>query len=350
MAVTKQTYTANNIWTASQFANLFRSAFIDAGLMSEWYDSFNANGVEQRILEVVYNSGTVYGKTYYWFIFSTTEVRYLFTTGWNATTHVPTGTLYLDYAVSNASTAAFFTSLRTSLSNSIPIQVIRYTSQASPSHSWFLVGQTNSFAQFLISNNLHAPVSWVDTSRVNFSHLIRLRVATAGNAAGVTFGSIGGVRRSAVVGQMLEGNTTVQYDYNSVWYSTASYCAVGRVSGAQNAYNNSGQGSFPIGTSNTFVINGNGMSVILPTYSSSANPAFSSNYNPVCYGIPYSVYVPNSTLPSDFGIIPHYANNTMQQLDTFVVTAGVEEWEILGVANGSGTSGQASIALAARVI
>lgn len=349
MPVTKQTYTANNIWTASQLADLFRSAFIDAGLMSEWYDSFNANSVEQRVLEIVYNSGTAYGKTYYWFIFSTTEVRYLFTTGWNATTHVPTGTQYLDYAVSNASNTGNFTSLRTSLSTSIPVQVIRYTSQASSSHSWFLVGQTNSFIQFLISSSSHTPVSWIDTSKVNFSHLVRPRLTASSNAANITFGCFGAVRRSAIVGQVLDADTFIQYDYNSLVYSTASYTVLGRASGSGIASSNLGGGTYTAAISPSFIPSQN-ISTILPTYTTSSNPAFSSNYNPVCYGVPYSVYVPNSTLPSDFGIIPHFANNTMQQLDTFVVTAGVEEWEILGVANGSGTTGQASIALAARTV
>lgn len=350
MPVTRQAYTANNIWTASQLANLFRLAFIDAGLMSEWYDSFNANSVEHRVLEVVYNSATAYGRTYYWFIFSTTEVRYLFVTGWNATTHVPTGTQYLDFPVSNASNTSNFTPLRTSFSTSIPVQIVRYTSQASSSHSWFLVGQTNSFTQFLISSSSHTPVPWIDTSKANFNHLIRLRFGTSGNAANLTFGCIGAIRRSAIIGQALDVSTSVQYDYNSLVYSTASYTVLGRVAGTPNTNSNLGQNIYTAGVSSTnFIVNAN-LSVILPTYSNSANPDFSSNYNPVCHGIPYSIYVPNSTLPSDFGIIPHYANNTMQQLDTFVVTAGVEEWEILGVANGSGTTGQASIALAARIV
>ncbi len=54
MTVTKQTYTANATWTAVQLADMFRSAFIDAGLMADWYDSFLGSTYENRILRIHY--------------------------------------------------------------------------------------------------------------------------------------------------------------------------------------------------------------------------------------------------------------------------------------------------------
>jgi hypothetical protein len=75
MAVTKQTYTASATWTASGLASIFRSAFIDAGLMTEWHDSF-LNTIENRVLEITYNGSKTYGKTYHWFQFTTSGVFY----------------------------------------------------------------------------------------------------------------------------------------------------------------------------------------------------------------------------------------------------------------------------------
>ena len=40
MAVATEDYTATATWTAVQLADLFKDAFIDAGLMADWYDSF----------------------------------------------------------------------------------------------------------------------------------------------------------------------------------------------------------------------------------------------------------------------------------------------------------------------
>ena len=51
MAVTVEDYSATATWTASGLADIFRDAFIDAGLMTVWYDSF-LNTVENRVLEV----------------------------------------------------------------------------------------------------------------------------------------------------------------------------------------------------------------------------------------------------------------------------------------------------------
>ena len=56
MAVTKQVYTAAATWTASGLADIFQSAFIDAGLMTAWHDSF-LNTVENRVLAVDHGTG-----------------------------------------------------------------------------------------------------------------------------------------------------------------------------------------------------------------------------------------------------------------------------------------------------
>jgi len=96
--------------------------------------------------------------------------------------------------------------------------------------------------------------------------------------------------------------------------------------------------------------NSTAFSLLIPNAVASGNPAYTSNYNPIVTGVPYSFYMNNSQLPSDFGIIPTYVNNTLGIGDTFVVTAGVEEWEILLRLNGSGANTSASMAFGARII
>lgn len=90
--------------------------------------------------------------------------------------------------------------------------------------------------------------------------------------------------------------------------------------------------------------------VVLPVGETDANPAYTTDSNPVYTGMPVSPYMTNYVLPGDFAIIPHYATNTMEVLDKFVVTAGVEEWEILARANNATAGTGASIAFAARIV
>lgn len=347
MAVTKQAYTANNIWTAAQLASVFRSAFIDAGLMTEWYDSFVNNSIENRILEVVYDASKTYGKTYYWFMFTTSGVFYHYATGWNTTTKQPTGTLYLDYTNNSFTDTSRMVTLRSGLSTSSPVQILRYTSQDKPSHSWFMVGQSNSFSPFLIAPASHSPASWIDLDKTFFNHLLFPSLSLQNvYAANLTMVSRGFTRRSALLGSAFNGTTTGQ----EFWTTTApvaSYTAFGR--GSNLASNNMGGGGGTGFETSATTIRAS-MSIALPYANSAANPAYTSNYNPVCLGMPYSMWIPSSAMPTDFGIVGHYANNTMVQLDTFVVTSGVEEWEILAVANNTTVTVGASIALVARVI
>jgi hypothetical protein len=55
-------------------------------------------------------------------------------------------------------------------------------------------------------------------------------------------------------------------------------------------------------------------------------------------------------MPADFGISFHFANNIMSVQDKLIVTAATEEWEMIAVANASGTNAQASALFLARVV
>jgi hypothetical protein len=342
MAVTKQTYTASATWTFPQFFNLFRSAFIDAGLMTEWYDSFLSGSVENRILEVTYDGTKTYGKTYYWFQYSSINSRWIVTlaTGWNAVTHVPTGTQYLDFFSSSTSSEAGPT-IQSGMNTGLTVSIDRFTSQVDNTHSWFRVKNGSNYKVFSIARPEHTVASWIDLNKTFFHHFVELYPYTSILAGGITFFSRGNTRRSYGNGTALNGET----NRRDLVYQQASYAIPGRAS--NNYTNNIGTLSSPSLGSN---VNSSSFGIILPNGLTAANPAYSTNYNPVYTGLPYSFYMTNSNLPSDIGIIAHYANNNLAPEDTFVVTAGVEEWEILQAANNSTAITGASVAFAVRVV
>lgn len=341
MAVTKQVYTLTATWTYSQLADLFRTAFIDAGLMTAWYDSWLSGTTENRVLEITYNAAKVYGKTYYWFQFYAGGARVVVSvcSGWNAVTHAPTGTLYLDYSSASATdTGGDY--LMSGLSSTTTFSLARFSSQINSTHVWFRLKNGSSFETFTIASPSHQPASWIDLDKNLFHHYLKVNTQALGFAAMLSFTSICSIRRSYSIGSALNGETSIRNFYANV----ASYGAIGRA-GAGN-YNNNVTN---IVTNNAFPTNG-GCAIILPNGNSAANPAYTSNYNPVVTQLPYSFYVTNSILPGDFAIIPHYTNNTLTPEDTFVVTSGTEEWEILkSVNNGVAVSG-CSIAFAARMV
>jgi hypothetical protein len=349
MPVTKQVYSLAAPWTNSQCANTFRSAFIDAGLMTEWFDSFTSGDAAVRVMEVTHRPGATFGKTYYVFCFlqSAQAIRYSIASGWNAATDSPVGTQYLDWWATDYTGNGhipFFT-----YSVNANAELIRYTSAVDASHSWFLWRQGSTFRMpFTITHPNHQPATWIDCDKNCFVGLHRYSAVVNGHGVQGNFASFGNIRR-AFGGDILNGDAIW---WNGAYLSlhTASYAVTGRYSNATGTnavqpgshYNASwpdGQGTPP-----------SGFSVLLPCNNAAANPAYSANSNPVVTGIPYSFYVPNSNLPADFGLIPHFANNTMAPLDTFVVNAGVEEWEVLSAFNNSDVSGKASLMFGARVV
>ena len=336
MACTKETYTATATWTLSQVADLFRDAFIDAGLMTDWYDSFVSSGFENRILEVVYDATKAYGKTYYWFKFGPGghPASLNIATGWNNVTHLPTGTQYLDYFDTNTNQNNFFYSyaITGGLSNNSTAQLTRYTSGVNPGVSWFVINTSGNRRCFTIvsaAENIWSAINLNNGYLSGFHYTI---LSTSGNMGTISWGIGPLLRREVSRGQALRGAT----DWTSYVGSIASerslgYAAVGRQDNGQGSNWNIGQ---PF--------------IFLPVGSSSANPAFTQNSNPVFHSIPYSPLV--APLPSDFGITFHYATNIFSIGDTFVVSAGTEEWEVLDFyANGSSVTGASPLFLARMV-
>lgn len=336
MAVTVQTYTATATWTASTLAGIFRSAFIDAGLMTEWFDSFLSGSVENRVLEIQYDNTKTYGKTYYWFQFTTTGVFVHLASGWTAGSDVPSGTQYLDY-FSTTTNATTNHETVLALSSATDTTVTRYSSGAVSGFAVFLI-KNGATTQTLHIARANAPIqSWIDLDKCLFHLLMRavpLVTGLAGRIGLVHYGPL--LRRSYLCGGALRGETGVgsyrgssaPVAVSSIPSASYSYICFGNGSGASTNYNSGLSG------------------IILPVGFNNTNTAFATDSIPVFSSLPYSPYI-NENLPSDFGIAFHYANNTMAPLDTFTVSAGTEVWDVIAVANsGTITTGASPMFLA----
>ena len=342
MAATKQTHSAAPTWTASQLANVFRDAFIGAGLMASWYDSFLSDSVENRILEITYDGSKTYGKCYYWFQFTTTFAGVSVASGWNASTHQPTGTQYLDFFSTATNTTANHYSIAGTLFASTEVAIVRYTSGA---HSWFVLRNGATPFPFMITPGSATIVPWLDLSKTFFHHFVAAtlttRSSTAVDASGaVAFRSQMQMRRSFVAGQAVRTATEFPNNYNRPTMLN-SYHSLANAEGSftQNA-------AYVNGLS---IINLDGLStIVVPAGLNNTNPAYTSNYVPILFGISYSPYV-NTPLPADFAIHFPFTATQFAFGDSIVVTAGVEEWEVLAFANNNQTTSPNPLLLARMV-
>lgn len=329
MAVTTATYTATATWTASQLADIFRSAFIDAGLMTEWHDSF-LNTIENRVLEVQYDGAKTYGKTYYWFQFTTGGVFFSLATGWNTGSDIPSGTQYLDYYSTTTNATTNHSSLVT-LSASTTVTIDRFTSG---NFSWFVLKNGSTTFCFHVVPASASRNSWVDLDKVFFNGFNYTVAAqgTGSRSARLDFRQPHALRRMLGAGGSLNGETAVaNYNISSWTLNVSRYIAQGNVSGSQ-------------GSNNDGVASGNA-GFILPYGFSAVNTAYGANYLPVFSAPRYNHWL-SSALPSDFGIAAHYADNTTAVLDTFTVSAGTEVWTILDRFNFAIASGATMLFLA----
>jgi hypothetical protein len=351
MAVTTQTYTLNPTWNVSGHADLVKSAFVDAGLMTDWYDSFLSGTIENRILEVEYDDTKTYGKTYYWFMFSGTTMQVSVASGWNAVTHVPTGTQYLDYfsTTTNATTNHY---LWVTYSNTITLTITRYTSAIDTNFSWFL------FRNGTTSTNLHIPhanhgskiINWVDLDKQFFHHLL-LCESFGGNlnsnySVSVGFRQFCMLRRSYhPISTSLRGITdvSVYMTSNIMHYPVTRYMSPGNVSNS--SFNYFGSNNYTSSTNNYHI-----PAVMLPVFFTNTNPLFTTNQVPIFTGLQWSSFL-TIGMPSDFGITFHHGNNTMTLQDTFVVSSGTEEWEMINLSNNaSAATGVPSPIFLARTV
>jgi hypothetical protein len=339
MAVTKQVYTLSPTWTASQMASAFRSAFIDAGLMTEWYSSFTNGANENRILEITYDGTKTYGKTYYWFIFRTDGAVVALATRWNATTNQPTGTQYLDYLSGATNTSSFHAQLHPNFgpSTTTVATLTRYSSDATPGHVWFSFKQNFSFGTFHIVGAGSSRQSWVDLDKVVFNGILASNLMVSGLSASIGWSHIFRLRRDILGGHLRGITDQSYYGAQTTFYRNTPwrYAAWGNASNSLSNGNNSYVSTSP--------------AIILPNAFSNTNTGYSSNVNPVYHSLSYCQFLV-STLPTDIGIAFHYVNNTMQHGDKLIVTSGSEEWEIIDrVGNATANDGASPLMLARTI-
>jgi hypothetical protein len=353
MACTKQTYTAAATWTRSQLADLFEDAFIDAGLMTAWYDSFLSGTIENRILEVAYDGTKAYGKTYYWFMFAATGVFLHVATGWDNTGNVPTGTQYLDYFATTTNATTNHSQIFVG-STANTVSVVRYTSGDDADQSWFVVEGGPNRRCFTIVNDGLTLQPWMDLARGFFAGFNWVYPSVASLRGGaLQFMRGPSLRRDLVLGSALNANTTAaQYAGALSGNFTPSGLAILGYGAPGNSPNNFSLNAERFGaTSGVYAPSGGAApgAVILPNNFTGTNPAFTTNSNPIYHSMPFMPYVAEN-LPLDFGITFQYASNTFSQGDRLIVSAGVEEWEVLDFAQNASAVVGASPIFVARMV
>lgn len=331
MAVTKQAYVLTPTWTAAQLATAFENAFINAGLMTAWHDSFLSGSVENRVLEITYNAAKTYGKTYYWFMFATSGVWQHVATGWDTTAKVPTGTALLDYFDTATNTTGSFWHI-CPMSSVTAATLFRYTSSTDAQDSWFCLVSGSTRRTFAIASAARTEQPWMDLDKGFFNGLAHVLATTSTHMGLLSFAVGPTLRRDIIRGSGFRGITAASnFAQLNVSNRLLGYAAVGNV--------NAATGNYDLATPFTF----------LPVGFNNTNPAYATDSSPVFHSMPYSPYI-QQTLSSEFGICFHYATNTISPQDTFVVSAGVEEWEVLEFTAGSSALTNPSPLFLARVI
>ena len=332
MAVTKQTYTATATLTGATFFTQLRSAFIDAGLMTEWFDNFANGGVENRVLEITNAAGT-YGKTYYWFMVgASNNFFYQVATGWTAGSDVPSGTQYVDYfAVTTNSTTNHKQLL--SFAFSSEVKITRYTSS---DVNFFVISQGAVYSCFTIVKGGASFQPWVDFSKGFINLLYEVLPAVSSQWGQISFSRFCSLRRELGRGISLNGSTSALH-YTGTLNSYTH--------GAEYAYVGLGN------TSNSWQANmgltlGTRSAIVLPIGFNNTNGTYSTDSSPVFHSLPYSQWI-TTTIGSDFGVTMLYTANTLGIYDTITVSVGTEVWEVMAFANnGTITTGATPVMLA----
>lgn len=339
MAVTRQIHAVSAPWSVSQIADAFRDALIGAGLMTGWHDSFASGGFEHRILEVVYDGAKLYGKTYYWFVFSGTEIRWKLCAGWNTTDNIPKGpsgaggqTFDWPEAATAANSVTNYSLLVTTseyltLSSSVNVSITRYTASGV---SYFVVRAATAYMVFTVDPASISLRSWYRDGLVGAMHngITEVRCSTNG----VRFFQRGRTKRSLLFG----GGT----DLNSLYPASPVDLSCW---GFQNMSTALGLGRYGGSAPNN-------CNNIPQWYGADMNSGILNDFLPVFNSFRRSV-IYDADLPADFaiGALRGGAANTVSIQDTMVVTAGVEEYEVLGFAN-NGANGNANHLFLARTV
>jgi hypothetical protein len=374
MVVSKQAYTVSAPWLNFNLADQFRLAFIDAGLMDDWYDSFETGSGstsgernQHRVIRIIYDANKKYGTVFHWFTFAPNgRMDYAYTHQWDPVGHVPLGVFRKERL---DQTYGVLTSIgstgTTGTSRVFATQVLSTTTTLTRYSS----GVRQKFSMFLLKGGNNFQCFFLMPPDTRFQPYIDLDLNTCGG----------------LVAPLLENNNTTiatqkenvlsfahffHYSDNIFAYGFSGRangngaCAYAFERGVSysllgagtadvsfgNPNSSTAGGSFNVNNQISNVINSNGIGfkVALPCELAIDNPDRSADSTPVFADIPYSIYI-TDRLPVDFGIVGHFTNNTMEVQDIFQVTPNVEEWEILANVNYT-NSRNPSILVVARTI
>jgi hypothetical protein len=371
MVVSKQAYTVSAPWLNFNLADQFRLAFIDAGLMDDWYDSFETGSgstsgerEQHRVIRIIYDANKKYGTVFHWFTFRPSgNMDYAYTHQWDPVGHVPLGVFRKERL---DTTYGLITSLSSTSGTSrvFATQVLSTTATLTRYSS----GVRQKFSMFLLKGGSNFQCFFLMPPGTNFQPYIDLDLNTCGGLVaplldnGLT--TISTQSRSIInfahffhysdnifsYGFSGRPNRSGQCAY--AFERGVSYALLGAGTSDLTTTNGNGvteSGSFNTGLRITNEINSTaGLTITLPCELAVDNPDRSVDSTPVFADIPYSIYI-TDRLPIDFGIVGHFTNNTMEVQDIFQVTPNVEEWEILANVNYS-SSRNPSILVVARVI
>lgn len=315
MAVVEIVRVAQAPWSLVQLADMVKAAFIDAGLMTDWYDSFVNDNREHRILEVIYDSSKTYGRTYYHFLFGTTSGSsniYLFTTtGWDATTHYPrgagtsVGSSGLDWVQNSGNFNVLIAHSLLAVNASISISITSYTSGG---RAFFTLRTGTQFATFTID-----PPGTTLRSFCNFDIGYHSGIYTINTSIrSISVNSIYRLRRDFLLGGSLNGMAFQSLD-GAAYNQTVNRFALPNTNYSRTTPNFGDPG------------------FVLPGWTTTSNPN-ASNFNPIFTGIRLTS-IHTADLPSDFGITSIKNSNQLAIQDTATVTPGVEEYRILAFSN-----------------
>lgn len=339
MAVTKSIHAVIAPWGAAQVADAFKDAFIAAGLMTDWYDSFVSGGYEHRILEVIYDGTKTYGKCYYWFILDNVGARVKTVTGWDTVNHIPKGPTSVgaqryDWpedvsAASSVNNTTAWTSLLT-LSSSINCSVTRYTSSGV---SFFILRSATNWVTFTVDPPATTFRPWYSDALIGGYHAGIWGVsATNPDPRSTGFFTYSRTSRALFGGAGI--------DVGAISPNTSFSMSAWGFQDMVTYTGNRKYGQFDACANN------------IPHWlGATMNSGVLSDFVPVFNGIRPSVIYAND-LASDFGVggIRGAIANSVAIQDTMVVTAGVEEYEVLSFRNPGNTDGSVNPLFLARTV
>jgi len=329
MAVIEIPRIAQAPWNIGQVCDAVKQAFIDAGLMTDWFDSFTNSGYEHRVLEITYNSSKTYGKTYYQFVFgadggSGSGIWVQTSTGWNASTHyargagTSVGVEGVDWRQNSGDLSPGQGFNLIGLSTSISFSITSYTSGG---RAFFTLRTGTNWRTFTI-----------DSAGTTFRSLFDLNLGYHSGIYSVVAeeGQFKVLGLHRVSRELLIGSS-VGLGYGS------NYGAVVNSYSLPQNYPNNFYSAFPAA------------GFVLPGWTTNRNPSAGSNFNPIFTGLRLTS-IHAADLPSDFGITTIKNSNIMAIQDNATVTPGVEEYEILAFTNGGGGAVTNNPAFLARTI